>query len=63
MVAQVLAAVHARHAHAPQAAAALLDELIRYLRLAMHRGQSGGGEANAALIAIRTQLEEHHAVH
>ena len=62
MVAQVLAAVHARHAHAPEQAASLLDELIRYLRLAMNRGQSDGAEANAALIAIRTQLEEQHAI-
>lgn len=61
MVARVLAAVHERHALAPEQAAALLDELIRYLRLAMNRGQSDGVAASAALIAIRTQLEEHHA--
>lgn len=63
MVAQVLAAVHARHAHAPEQAAALLDELIRYLRLAMNRGQPGAAEAGAARQAIQTQLEEAHAVH
>jgi len=63
MVARVLGVVHARHAQEPEHAAALLDELIRYLRLAMNRSQSDGAAANAALSAIRTQLEEHDASH
>lgn len=63
VVAQVLAAVQDRHTRSPERAAALLDELIRYLRLAMNRKKTDGAEAGAALNAIRTQLEEPHAIH
>ena len=40
MVAQVLREVHARYAHDPQAGAALLDQLIGYLRLALNRSRA-----------------------
>ena len=57
MVADVLGEVHWRYADRTDAAAALLDQLIAYLRLAMHRGPgataaiSGDIEIRAAALA------------
>ncbi len=52
MVAAVLGEVHWRYADRPDCAAALLDQLIAYLRLAMHRGP-GASMAMASDIDVR----------
>lgn len=53
MVAGVLAQVRARYVQDPQGGAALLDQLVSYLRLALHRGNRRDNAAGAALLALR----------
>jgi hypothetical protein len=52
MVAGVLRQVQARYAQAPQQGAALLEQLVEYLRLALNRSGRHAGSATAALQAL-----------
>ncbi len=58
MVARMLSVVHARYPGAPGEAAALLDQLISYLRLAMNRRQGDPAAPDDELAALRARLEK-----